>query len=264
MPPPRGDSRRPDGCVRARSPPPAPRRDVPTWTSRDDHRLDADDGRPPDPPHAQRPTATAAETRLFARVADRSPSSDASASLDAATSPDLRDHLRDHLRDDHAVAIRDGRTDAETAACDARLAAARARVASFSTRVRAAGGGVGGVATLPDTHGDYGTLRRRGDAWTAFNKRPDRIRDALAADPNLPRCPHLVGNAPSRLPTSSSRTATLRVCRARRSARRAAFGSRRIARNVGKISRRSGSPPPSCAPTAATRSRAGRRARIPC
>ena len=155
---------------------------------------------PPTLSHAQRPTATAAETRLFARVADRSPSSDASASLDAATSPDLRDHLRDHLRDDHAVAIRDGRTDAETAACDARLAAARARVASFSTRVRAAGGGVGGVATLPDTHGDYGTLRRRGDAWTAFNKRPDRIRDALAADPNLPRCPHLVGNAPSRHP----------------------------------------------------------------
>jgi len=201
MPPP---SRRqpPPRRVRPRPFPTSPRRDetcplgrrattiVSTLTTVD----------PPTLSHAQRPTATAAETRLFARVADRSPSSDASASLDAATSPDLRDHLRDHLRDDHAVAIRDGRTDAETAACDARLAAARARVASFSTRVRAAGGGVGGVATLPDTHGDYGTLRRRGDAWTAFNKRPDRIRDALAADPNLPRCPHLVGNAPSRLP----------------------------------------------------------------
>ena len=201
MPPP---SRRqpPPRRVRPRPFPTSPRRDetcplgrrattiVSTLTTVD----------PPTISHAQRPTATAAETRLFARVADRSPSSDASASLDAATSPDLRDHLRDHLRDDHAVAIRDGRTDAETAACDARLAAARARVASFSTRVRAAGGGVGGVATLPDTHGDYGTLRRRGDAWTAFNKRPDRVRDALAADPNLPRCPHLVGNAPSRLP----------------------------------------------------------------
>ena len=201
MPPP---SRRqpPPRRVRPRPFPTSPRRDetcplgrrattiVSTLTTVD----------PPTISHAQRPTATAAETRLFARVADRSPSSDASASLDAATSPDLRDHLRDHLRDDHAVAIRDGRTDAETAACDARLAAARARVASFSTRVRAAGGGVGGVATLPDTHGDYGTLRRRGDAWTAFNKRPDRVRDALAADPNLPRCPHLVGNAPSRHP----------------------------------------------------------------
>ena len=173
---------------------------MPTWTSRDDHRLDADDGRPPDPlPRAATDGDGGRDASLRSRGGSLAVFRRLRLSV-AATSPDLRDHLRDHLRDDHAVAIRDGRTDAETAACDARLAAARARVASFSTRVRAAGGGVGGVATLPDTHGDYGTLRRRGDAWTAFNKRPDRIRDALAADPNLPRCPHLVGNAPSRLP----------------------------------------------------------------
>ena len=134
---------------------------------------------PPTLSHAQRPTATAAETRLFARVADRSPSSDASASLDAATSPDLRDHLRDHLRDDHAVAIRDGRTDAETAACDARLAAARARRVVLDPRPRR------GRRRRRRRHPPRHTRRLRHPPTT--RRRVDRVQQASRPHPRRAR-----------------------------------------------------------------------------
>ena len=51
-----------------------------------------------------------------------------------------------------------------------------------------------------DRLGSHGTLSRRGDSWWFFDTHPDFVRETLARDGSVMRCPHLVGKRPTRAP----------------------------------------------------------------
>ena len=51
-----------------------------------------------------------------------------------------------------------------------------------------------------DRLGSHGTLSRRGDSWWFFDTHPEFVRETLASDAAVMRCPHLIGNRPTRAP----------------------------------------------------------------
>ena len=103
-----------------------------------------------------------------------------------------------------------------------RLARAKAEVAALAARVRghdpsAISGGVSFAPSDPrviaapldasgarvydrDRLGSHGTLSRRGDSWWFFDTHPEFVRETLASDAAVMRCPHLIGNRPTRAP----------------------------------------------------------------
>ena len=101
-----------------------------------------------------------------------------------------------------------------------RLARAKAEVAAIAARVRGhvpssadgdalAPGDRRAAAALDasgarvydrDRLGSHGTLSRRGDSWWFFDTHPDFVRETLARDGSVMRCPHLVGKRPTRAP----------------------------------------------------------------
>jgi len=103
-----------------------------------------------------------------------------------------------------------------------RLARAKAEVAALAARVRghdpsAISGVVSFAPSDPrvmaapldasgarvydrDRLGSHGTLSRRGDSWWFFDTHPEFVRETLASDAAVMRCPHLIGNRPTRAP----------------------------------------------------------------
>ena len=97
-----------------------------------------------------------------------------------------------------------------------RLARAKAEVAAIAARVRGhVPPSADGAALAPsdrravaplervydrDRLGSHGTLSRRGDSWWFFDTHPDFVCETLASDASVVRCPHLIGNRPTRAP----------------------------------------------------------------